>query len=54
MSQVINSCLVGLNSVGRAFWGYAAGMFVQAGVLIVLLLIIDFLLRRRVRAALRA
>lgn len=53
MSQVINSCLVGLNNVGRAFWGYAAGMFVQAGVLIVLLLIIDFLLRRRVRAALR-
>jgi len=53
MSQVINSCLVGLNNVGRAFWGYAAGMFVQAGVLIVLLLIIDFLLLRRVRAALR-
>jgi beta-lactamase regulating signal transducer with metallopeptidase domain/Tol biopolymer transport system component len=53
MSQVINNCLVGLNNVGRAFWGYAAGMIVQAGVLVVLLLIIDFLLRKRVRASLR-
>ena len=53
MSKVINSCLVVLNNVGRAFWGYAAGMFVQAGVLIVLLLITDSLLRKRLRASLR-
>ncbi len=53
MSQVINSCLVGLNNIGRVFWGYAAGMFVQAGVLIVLLLIIDSLLRKRLLASLR-
>jgi len=49
MSQVINNYLVCLNDAGRVFWGYAADMFVQAGVLIVLLLIIDSLLRKRLR-----
>ena len=53
MGRVIDSCLVGLNNVGRVFWDYASGMFVQAGVLIVLLLIIDLLLRKRLRASLR-
>jgi beta-lactamase regulating signal transducer with metallopeptidase domain/WD40 repeat protein len=53
MSRVINSCLVSLNNIGGVFCDYAAGMFVQAGVLVVLLLIIDFLLRKQVRAALR-
>jgi beta-lactamase regulating signal transducer with metallopeptidase domain/Tol biopolymer transport system component len=53
MDQFIDSFLVSLNSVGRYFWDYAANMFLQSSVLIVLLLIIDLILRRRTRAALR-
>jgi beta-lactamase regulating signal transducer with metallopeptidase domain len=53
MSQVINTCITGLNNIGQGFWGYAAGIFIQSSVLIVLLLVIDFLLRKRVRAVFR-
>ena len=53
MNEVFNSCLIGLNNVGRGFWDYAAGIFVQSGLLIIMLLIIDFLLRKRVRAVFR-
>ncbi len=53
MSQIVNSCVTGLNSVGDSFCHYAAGMFLQTGVLVAVLLIIDCLLRRRVRATLR-
>ncbi|MHC4751090.1 MAG: hypothetical protein ACYTFW_14625, partial [Planctomycetota bacterium] len=53
MSQVINTCITALNSIGQGFWDYAAGAFIQASVLIVLLLIIDFMLRKRVRAVFR-
>ena len=53
MNQLINSWLTTLNGIGGAFWNYAAGMFVQSGILIVLLLVVDFLLRKRVRATLR-
>jgi beta-lactamase regulating signal transducer with metallopeptidase domain len=53
MNQAINTCITGLNNVGRGFCGYAAGIFVQSSVLIVLLLVIDFLLRKRVRAVFR-
>ncbi len=53
MNQIIDSCLTVLNSIGRVFCDYAAGMFVQSSVLIVVLLIIDFLLRKRVRATFR-
>ncbi len=53
MDQIINSCVTALNGIGRGFCGYAAGIFVQSSVLIVLLLIIDFLLRKRVRAVFR-
>jgi beta-lactamase regulating signal transducer with metallopeptidase domain len=53
MSQLANSWLAAVNSIGAAFWDYSAAMFVQSGVLIVLLLAIDFLLRKRVRATLR-
>ena len=49
MNQLINT----LNGTGGAFWNYAAGMFVQSGVLILSLLAIDFLLRKRVRATFR-
>ncbi len=53
MNQVINSCLTALNSIGRGFCDYAADIFIQASVLIVLLLIVDFMLRKRVRAVFR-
>jgi beta-lactamase regulating signal transducer with metallopeptidase domain len=53
MNEVINSCLTALNSIGRGFCDYTAGIFVQSSVLIVLLLIVDFLLRKRVRAVFR-
>ncbi|MGB2864731.1 MAG: M56 family metallopeptidase [Sedimentisphaerales bacterium] len=42
-----------MNNVGQGFWNYAAGVFIQASVLIVLLLILDFMLRKRVRAVFR-
>jgi len=53
MNEVINSCLTALNSIGHGFCGYAADIFVQSSLLIILLLIVDFLLRKRVRAVFR-
>ncbi len=53
MEQAINICLTGLNNVGQWFWGYASGVFIQVSVLIVLLLAIDLVLRKRVRAVFR-
>ena len=53
MYQVINTFITGLNDIGRGFWDYAAPVFVQASLLIVLLLILDFVLRKRVRAIFR-
>lgn len=42
-----------LNRWGEAHWHFAAAMFVQAGLLIVVLLCVDVLLLRRVRAGVR-
>jgi len=53
MEQIINNLVISINSIGRGFCNYACNMFVQSSVLIVLLLIIDFLLRRHVRAVFR-
>ena len=53
MNELMNSCLAGLNDVGRVFCNYSANMFVQSGVLIILLLVIDLLMRKRVRATFR-
>jgi serine protease AprX len=53
MSQVINTIITGLNEIGRGFWDYAAAVFIQSSLLIVLLLILDFVLRKRVRAVFR-
>jgi len=53
MNQTINTCITGLNNIGQGFWDYAAGIFIQSSVLIILLLTIDFLLRKRVRAVFR-
>jgi len=53
MVQIINGFIAGLNNIGHGLCGYAAGIFIQSSVLIVLLLVIDFLLRKRVRAVFR-
>ena len=53
MNQVLNIAIVVLNGLGQAFWNYAAAMFVQASVLIVFILLVDFLLQKRVRAVFR-
>ena len=45
MNQAINPYITDLNNIGQGFWDYAAGIFIQSGVLIILLLVIDFLLR---------
>ncbi len=53
MTQTINSLITLLNNLGQTFWAYAVVMFVQVSVLIILLLIVDLLLRKRVRAVFR-
>ncbi len=53
MTHVINNVLIGLNSIGRVFCDYAAGVFVQSALLVILLLVVDLLLRKRVRAVFR-
>ncbi len=53
MNPLINDSLTALNALGARFCDYAGSMFVQSGVLVVLLLFVDFLIRKRVRATLR-
>jgi len=53
MNQLINTCITGLNDIGQGFWDYAAGVFIQTSLLIILLLIVDYMLRKRVRAVFR-
>jgi len=53
MNQTINAFTAGLNPLGQSFWTNAAEIFIQSTVLIVLLLIIDFLLQKRIRAVFR-
>ena len=53
MCRAINTLITGLNDVGQGFWDHASSVFVQASVLIVLLLILDFMLRKRIRAVFR-
>lgn len=53
MGQIINSLVTALNDTGSGFCSYAGRMFVQSSVLIILLLILDYLLRKRVRAVVR-
>ncbi|KKK49316.1 hypothetical protein LCGC14_3136270, partial [marine sediment metagenome] len=53
MNQAINPYITDLNNIGQGFWDYAAGIFIQSGVLIILLLVIYFLLRNWVRAVFR-
>jgi len=53
MTHIINNVLIGLNNLGRVFCDYAAGVFVQSALLVILLLVVDLLLRKRVRAVFR-
>lgn len=53
MTHVINNVLIGLNNLGRVFCDYAASVFVQSALLVILLLVVDLLLRKRVRAVFR-
>jgi len=53
MNRVINIFITGLNTIGQGFWDYASGVFIQVSLLIILLLILDFTLRKRVRAVFR-
>ena len=53
MNQLLNNCSAVLNNISRLFCNYSTDIFIQSGILIILLLIIDFLLRKRVRATFR-
>ena len=53
MNQLINSCPGVLNNIGRWFCNYGAGIFIQSSILIILLLIIDLVMRKHVRATFR-
>ncbi|MGB2862177.1 MAG: M56 family metallopeptidase, partial [Sedimentisphaerales bacterium] len=53
MYHVINNVMMGLNRVGGVFYDYAASVFIQSALLVILLFAIDLLLRKRVRAIFR-
>ena len=53
MKLLLNNCLAVLNDIGRWFCSYSTEIFIQSGILIILLLIVDFLLRKRIRATFR-
>ncbi len=53
MAPLLNNLITVLNRLSERFCDYAGSMFVQSGALVVLLLIVDLLIRKRVRATLR-
>ncbi|MGD2095674.1 MAG: M56 family metallopeptidase, partial [Phycisphaerales bacterium] len=53
MNTIINDCLMVSNDIGRNFCNYAGNVFIQSSVLIILLLLVDFMIRKRVRAMFR-
>lgn len=53
MDRLIDSGIEALNAAGRWFCSYAWNVSVQVSVLIIVLLVLDVLLRRRVRAVVR-
>ncbi len=53
MNNIIDSIIKVFNDAGRTFCDFSLNMFVQASVLVVVLLIIDILIRKRVRATFR-
>jgi beta-lactamase regulating signal transducer with metallopeptidase domain len=50
---IMNSCITFLNSVGKTFVEFAGPMLIQSSVLIIVLLALDFVLRKKVRAGIR-
>ena len=50
MNHLINDLLMSLNNIGSVFYSYAASIFVQSSLMVVILFLIDLLLRRKVRA----
>ena len=53
MDRVIDNGIERLNGVGEAFCSHAWSILIQVSVLIAVLLVVDLLLRRRVRAVVR-
>ncbi|MFH1718179.1 MAG: M56 family metallopeptidase [Planctomycetota bacterium] len=53
MSHIINDLLMSLNNIGKVFCGYAASVFIQSAILVVVLFVIDLLLRKKTRAIFR-
>ncbi len=53
MNGLINSCITMINDIGRGFCNFTGSMFIQSTMLILLLLVIDILIRKRVRATFR-
>ena len=49
----MDSLVTFLNSTGKSFIDFAGGMLIQSSVLIIVLLILDFVLRKKVRAVFR-
>ena len=53
MGQLVNDLITIMNNIGLGFCNHAASIFIQSSILIVLLLVVNFLLRKRVRAVFR-
>ena len=53
MINIINGLLMELNNIGKVFFNYASGIFIQTAILVAVLFIIDLLLRKRIRAVIR-
>ncbi len=53
MGQLVNDLITIVNNIGLGFCNHAASIFIQSSILIVLLLAVNFLLRKRVRAVFR-
>ena len=49
----MDTIITNLNSAGQAFVNFALPMLIQVGILIVILLGLDWLLRKRVKAVIR-
>ena len=49
----MNACVEQINTMGKVFIDFAVPMLVQSSVLIVILLVLDLLLRKRIRAVFR-
>jgi beta-lactamase regulating signal transducer with metallopeptidase domain len=53
MREILSQCVEFLNGAGESYWHFAGMMFVQATMLVLVLLAVELLLRRRVRAVVR-